>query len=57
MEFEPLNVLLVGNDERFAQGVAEMLRGSSEIAKVAIAASLEAGLAELAANPYSGHFV
>jgi sigma-B regulation protein RsbU (phosphoserine phosphatase) len=52
MDFEPLNVLLVGSDERFAQGVAEMLRGSSEIARVAIAATLEAGLAELTANPY-----
>ena len=52
MDFEPLNVLLVGADTRFAQAIAEMLRGSSEIARVAIAATLEAGLAELAANPY-----
>jgi sigma-B regulation protein RsbU (phosphoserine phosphatase) len=52
MEFEPLNVLLVGNDGRFAQGIAEMLRGSSGTAKVATVPTLEAGLAELAAHSY-----
>ena len=42
MDFEPLNVLIVVNDDRFAQAVAEMLRGSGEIARVATAATLEA---------------
>ncbi|MGO8839387.1 MAG: SpoIIE family protein phosphatase [Limisphaerales bacterium] len=51
MEFEPLNVLLVGNDRRFMQGIAAMLRGGSDPAKVATAPTLEAGLTELAANP------
>jgi phosphoserine phosphatase RsbU/P len=52
MDFEPLNVLLVGNDGRFTPGVAEMLRGSSETAKVSTVPTPEAGLAELAANFY-----
>ena len=52
MDFEPLNVLFVGNGEGFAQSIAEMLRGSGEIAKVASVASLEDGLAELAASLY-----
>jgi DNA-binding NarL/FixJ family response regulator len=52
MEFEPLKVLLVGNDERFAHGVAEMLRASGGVTEVATAATLEAGLAELAAHSY-----
>jgi DNA-binding NarL/FixJ family response regulator len=50
MEFEPLKVLLVGNDEHFAHGVAEMLRASGGVAEIATAATLEAGLAELAAH-------
>ena len=53
MEFEPLNVLLVGNGERFAPGITEMLRGNSEIAGVAAVPTLEAGLAELATHSYS----
>jgi sigma-B regulation protein RsbU (phosphoserine phosphatase) len=52
MEFEPLKVLLVGNDKRFAHGVTEMLRGSSGTAKVSTIPTLEAGLAELAAHSY-----
>jgi sigma-B regulation protein RsbU (phosphoserine phosphatase) len=52
MEFEPLKVLLVGNDGRFAHGVAEMLRASGGVTEVATAATLEAGLAELAAHSY-----
>ena len=52
MEFEPLKVLLVGNDERFAHGVAEMLRASGGATKVATVPTLEAGLAELAAHSY-----
>jgi sigma-B regulation protein RsbU (phosphoserine phosphatase) len=52
MEFEPLKVLLVGNDERFAHGVAEMLRASGGVTEVATAPTLEAGLAELAAHSY-----
>src|ERR1019366_10305855 len=52
MEFEPLKVLLVGNDKRFAHGVTEMLRGSSGTAKVSTVPTLEAGLAELAAHSY-----
>jgi sigma-B regulation protein RsbU (phosphoserine phosphatase) len=52
MEFEPLKVLLVGNDKRFAQGVAEMLRASGGVIEVATAPTLEAGLAELAAHSY-----
>jgi len=52
MEFEPLKVLLVGNDERFAHGVAEMLRASGGATEVATVPTLEAGLAELAAHSY-----
>jgi sigma-B regulation protein RsbU (phosphoserine phosphatase) len=52
MEFEPLKVLLVGNDKHFAHGVAEMLRASDGGTEVATAATLEAGLAELAAHSY-----
>ena len=52
MEFEPLNVLLVGNDERFAHGIAEMLREHCGATEVATAPTLEAGLAELAAHSY-----
>jgi len=52
MEFEPLKVLLVGNDERFAHGVAEMLRTSGGVTEVATAPTLEAGLAESAAHSY-----
>ena len=52
MEFEPLKVLLVGNDARFAHGVAEMLRASGGVTEVATAPTLEAGLAELAAHSY-----
>jgi PAS domain S-box-containing protein len=52
MEFEPLKVLLVGHDKRFAHGVTEMLRGSSGTAKVSTVPTLEAGLAELAAHSY-----
>ena len=52
MEFEPLKVLLVGNDERFAHGVAEILRASGGVIEVATAPTLEAGLAELAAHSY-----
>lgn len=52
MEFEPLKVLLVGNDERFAQGIAEMLRASGGVTEVATALTLEAGLAKLAAHSY-----
>ena len=57
MDFEPLNVLLVGNDGRLTQGIAAMLRGSSGTAKVATVPTLEAGLAELAAGSYSRRFV
>jgi PAS domain S-box-containing protein len=52
MEFEPLKVLLVGNDKRFAHDVAEMLRAGGGVTEVATAATLEAGLAELAAHSY-----
>ena len=52
MEFEPLKVLLIGNDERFAHGVAEMLRASGGVIEVATTPTLEAGLAELAAHSY-----
>ena len=52
MEIEPLKVLLVGHDARFAHGVAEMLRASGGATEVAMAATLEAGLAELAAHSY-----
>jgi sigma-B regulation protein RsbU (phosphoserine phosphatase) len=52
MEFEPLKVLLVGNDVRFAHGLTEMLRTGGEVTEVATAATLEAGLAELAAHSY-----
>ncbi len=52
MEFEPLKVLLVGNDARFAHGVAEMLRASGGATGVATVPTLEAGLAELAAHSY-----
>jgi sigma-B regulation protein RsbU (phosphoserine phosphatase) len=52
MEFEPLKVLLVGNDARFAHGVAEMLRASGGVTEVATVPTLEAGLAELAAHSY-----
>ena len=52
MEFEPLKVLLVGNDRRFAHGVGEMLRASGGVIEVATAPTLEAGLAELAAHSY-----
>jgi sigma-B regulation protein RsbU (phosphoserine phosphatase) len=52
MEFEPLKVLLVGNDERFAHGVAEMLRANGGVTEVATVPTLEAGLAELAAHSY-----
>jgi sigma-B regulation protein RsbU (phosphoserine phosphatase) len=52
MEFEPLKVLLVGNDERFAHGVAEMLRASGGVTEVATVPTLEAGLAELTAHSY-----
>jgi len=47
-----MNVLLVGNDERFARGMAEMLRESGGAAKTAIVPTLEAGLAALAADSY-----
>jgi sigma-B regulation protein RsbU (phosphoserine phosphatase) len=52
MEFEPLKVLLVGNDARFAHGVAEMLRASGGATGVATVSTLEAGLAELAVHSY-----
>jgi len=52
MEFEPLKVLLVGNDERFAHGVAEMLRASGGVAEVATVPTVEARLGELAAHSY-----
>jgi sigma-B regulation protein RsbU (phosphoserine phosphatase) len=52
MEFEPLKVLLIGNDGRFAHGVVEMLRASGGATEVATAPTLEAGLAELAAHSY-----
>ncbi len=52
MEFEPLKVLLVGHDARFAHGVAEMLRANGGVTEVATAPTLEAGLAELAAHSY-----
>ncbi len=52
MEFEPLKVLLIGNDKCFAHGVAETLRASGGVAEVATAPTLEAGLAELAAHSY-----
>ena len=52
MEFEPLKVLLVGNDGRFAHGVAAMLRAGGGVTAVATAPTLEAGLAELAAHSY-----
>jgi sigma-B regulation protein RsbU (phosphoserine phosphatase) len=52
MEFEPLKVLLVGNDKRFAHDVAEMLHAGGGVTEVATAATLEAGLAELAAHSY-----
>ena len=52
MEFEPLKVLLVGNEGRFARGIAEMLRADGGTTEVARVPTLEAGLAELAAHSY-----
>ena len=51
MESEPLNILLIGNDERFAHSVADMLRDHCGATKVATTPTLSAGLAELAAHP------
>jgi len=56
MEFEPLKVLLVGNDERFAHDAAKMLRECGGVAGVAAVPTLEAGLAELAASAYHAVF-
>ncbi len=52
MDFEPLNVLLVGHDGRFTQSIAEMLRGSGGTGEVVTVATREAGLAELADGSY-----
>ncbi len=52
MESEPLNILLIGNDECFAHGVADMLRDHCGATEVATTPTLSAGLAELAAHPY-----
>src|ERR1700690_646772 len=52
MESEPLNILLIGKDGRFAHGVAGMLREHCGATKVDTAPTLEAGLAEVAAHPY-----
>jgi len=52
MESEPLNILFIGNDERFAHGVADMLREHCGATEVATAPTLADGLAELAAHSY-----
>jgi len=52
MEFEPQNILLIGNDEHFAHGVADMLRDHCGATKVATTPTLATGLAELAAQSY-----
>jgi sigma-B regulation protein RsbU (phosphoserine phosphatase) len=52
MESEPLNILFIGNDERFAHGVADMLREHCGATEVATTPTLADGLAELAAHSY-----
>ncbi len=52
MESEPLNILLIGNDEHFAHSVADMLREHCGATEVATTPTLATGLAELAAHSY-----
>ena len=51
MESEPLKILFIGNDERFARTVADLLRIGGP-AEIATAPTMEAGLALLAANSF-----
>jgi len=52
MEFEPLKVLLVGGDERFAHDTATLLRESGGVGEVVMSPTLEARQQELAVNAY-----
>ena len=52
MESEPLNILLIGNDERFARGIADKLRKHCGATEVVTTPTLATGLAELAAHSY-----
>ncbi len=52
MESELLNILLIGNDGRFARGVADILREHCGATNVVTTPTLAAGLAELTAHSY-----
>ena len=52
MESVPLNILVVGEDGRFARRVAAILREHCGATEVATTPTLAAGLAELAAHSY-----
>jgi PAS domain S-box-containing protein len=52
MELESLKLLLIGKDERFARGVADLLREGGGANKPAIAPTVNAGLAQLGQNAF-----
>jgi len=52
MESESLKVLLIGKDERFARGVADLLREGGGANQPATAPTVNAGLAQLGQNAF-----
>jgi phosphoserine phosphatase RsbU/P len=52
MQSEPLKILFIGNDERFAHGVGEMLRQADTAIEVRIEPTLDAGFAALKKNQF-----
>ena len=52
METESLKLLLIGKDERFARGVADLLREGGGAGEPATAPTVNAGLAQLRENAF-----
>ena len=52
MEPESLKLLLIGKDERFARGVADLLREGGGAGAPATAPTVNAGLAQIRENAF-----
>ncbi|MGA2029767.1 MAG: SpoIIE family protein phosphatase [Verrucomicrobiota bacterium] len=52
MNSEPLKILLIANDEKFARAIPGLLRQANGAIEIAAASSLDAGFAQLAENSF-----